>query len=128
MDRRPHGGGGARVRNASYFSSLLGDGIKRPGLDKLKAIAEAMGFPARLWLEDPERWGVPHGWGDLTFVEKEASFKDLLNELFASILDERTGEALTNGYGGGRSGYDPVSWRIDHDSPHRVLADIPDVT
>ena len=37
--------------NTSYFSNLLNDRIKQPGLDKLKAIAETMGFPAQIWLE-----------------------------------------------------------------------------
>lgn len=82
--------------NASYFSNLLGDRIKQPGLDKLKAIAETMGFPAQLWLEEPESWGDPRESGELTLVSKDVPLKDLLNDLFASISDERTGEALTN--------------------------------
>lgn len=80
--------------NAAYFSNLLAGRIKQPGLDKLKAIAEVMGFPTQLWLEDPHRWGeLGH--------EPESSppgraLKDLLNNLFASVVDERTGEPLTN--------------------------------
>ncbi len=107
LDAHPHPEGGAwtgaRMEeatsgfvNASYFSNLLGDRIKQPGLDKLKAIAETMGFPAQLWLEEPEMWEIPQGSGDLMFVPKGASLKDLLNELFASIPDERTGEAMTS--------------------------------
>jgi transcriptional regulator with XRE-family HTH domain len=107
LDAYPHPEGGAwtgaRMEeatsgfvNASYFSNLLGDRIKQPGLDKLKAIAETMGFPAQLWLEEPERWGVPQGSGDLTFVPKDASLKDLLDELFVSIPDEHTGEPIAN--------------------------------
>jgi transcriptional regulator with XRE-family HTH domain len=101
----PEGGAwtGARMEeatsgfvNASYFSNLLGDRIKQPGLDKLKAIAETMGFPAQLWLEEPESWGYPRESGELTLVSKDVPLKDLLNDLFASISDERTGEALTN--------------------------------
>ncbi len=101
----PEGGAwtGARMEeatsgfvNASYFSNLLGERIKQPGLDKLKAIAGTMGFPAHLWLEEPERWGDPQGSGDLTFTPKDASLRDLLNDLFASTPDERTNEAMTN--------------------------------
>jgi transcriptional regulator with XRE-family HTH domain len=107
LDAYPHPEGGswtgsrmeeatAGFVNASYFSNLLNDRIKQPGLDKLKAIAETMGFPAQLWLEDPDRWGHQRGSEPLTFVPKDAAFKDLLNDLYASVPNERTGEALTN--------------------------------
>src|SRR5215207_2138120 len=43
--------------NAAYFSNLLSGRIKQPGLDKLKVIAETMGFRPQLWLEEPDRWG-----------------------------------------------------------------------
>ena len=80
--------------NAAYFSNLLAGRIKQPGLDKLKAIAEVMGFPPQLWLEEPERWGglghEPEG------APPGTALKDLLNNLFASVVDERTGEPLTN--------------------------------
>lgn len=78
--------------NAAYFSNLLAGRIKQPGLDKLKAIAETMGFPPQLWLEEPDRWGghEPEGSSPGT------ALKDLLNNLFASVVDERTGEPLTN--------------------------------
>jgi transcriptional regulator with XRE-family HTH domain len=80
--------------NAAYFSNLLAGRIKQPGLDKLKVIAEVMGFPPRLWLEEPDRW-------DWLGYEAEASspgtsLKDRLNNLFASVVDERTREPLTN--------------------------------
>lgn len=80
--------------NAAYFSNLLAGRIKQPGLDKLKAIAEVMGFPPQLWLDEPDRWGglghEPEGSSPGT------TLKDLLNNLFASVVDERTGETLTN--------------------------------
>ena len=80
--------------NAAYFSNLLAGRIKQPGLDKLKAIAEVMGFPPQLWLEEPEWWGErghePEGAPPGTALE------DLLNNLFASVVDERTGEPLPN--------------------------------
>lgn len=80
--------------NAAYFSNLLSGRIKQPGLDKLKAIAETMGFPPQLWLEEPDRWGRQGSEpGDPL---PGATFAKLLNNLFASVVDERTGEAFTN--------------------------------
>lgn len=80
--------------NSAYFSNLLAGRIKQPGLDKLKAISEAMGFPTQLWLDGPDGWGeFP---GQSQDLPPEAVLKDLLNNLFASITDERTGELLTN--------------------------------
>jgi transcriptional regulator with XRE-family HTH domain len=80
--------------NAAYFSNLLAGRIKQPGLDKLKAIAEAMGFPPQLWLEEPDSWGrledEPEG------VSPGIALKDLLNNLFTSVSDEHSGEPLTN--------------------------------
>lgn len=78
--------------NAAYFSNLLAGRIKQPGLDKLKTIAETMGFPPQLWLEEPEWWGGHEPQGPST----GAGLKDLLNHLFASVVDERTRELLTN--------------------------------
>ena len=53
-----------------------------------------MGFPPRLWLEEPERWGElghePEG------APRGTALEDLLNNLFSSVVDERTGESLTN--------------------------------
>lgn len=105
LDTYPHPAGGKwtgpRMQdatggfvNAAYFSNLQAGRIKQPGLDKLKAIAETMGFPPQLWLEEPDRW-------DRLGDELESSppgtaLKDLLNNLFASVVDERTGEPLTN--------------------------------
>jgi transcriptional regulator with XRE-family HTH domain len=103
--QHPDGGAwnGARMEeatagfvNASYFSNLLNDRIKQPGLDKLKAIAETMGFPAQLWLEDPETWGDPRDSAPLAFAPEDVAFEDLLENLFASLPDERTGEPPTN--------------------------------
>lgn len=80
--------------NAAYFSNLLNGRIKQPGLDKLKAIAEAMGFPPELWLEEPERWGQRLA-PDQRRPSPEASLANLLDNLFESIPDERTGRPLS---------------------------------
>lgn len=81
--------------NSAYFSNLLGGRINQPGLDKLKAIADVMGFPAQLWLEDPETWGVFGPEEHITFTSSSVSFAELLNSLFASITNEQTGELFS---------------------------------
>jgi transcriptional regulator with XRE-family HTH domain len=88
--------------NASYFSNLLNGRIKQPGLDKLKAIAEAMGFPPELWLEEPERWGERLA-PDRRRPSPEASLAKLLDNLFESMPDERTGGALSEAEAARRS-------------------------
>ena len=80
--------------NASYFSNLLSGRIKQPGLDKLKAIAEAMSFPPELWLEEPERWGKRLE-PDQRSPSSEASLAKLLDNLFESIPDESSGQHLS---------------------------------
>ena len=82
--------------NSAYFSNLLGGRINQPGLDKLKAIAEVMGFPAQLWLEDPETWGVSGPEESIRFTSTSVSLAELLNYLFDSITDEQTGETFTS--------------------------------
>lgn len=82
--------------NAAYFSNLKENRIRQPGLDKLKAIARAMGFPPAVWLEEPEHWGQR-----LTKVEAQQgshrpSLSDLLNNLFKSVTNERTKKLYTN--------------------------------
>ena len=77
--------------NLSYISNLQAGRIRKPGMDKLKAMAEAMGFPWQLWLEDPDDWEE--------LAEKQAgdrrSMADLLNHLFAVVDNFRTGRSYT---------------------------------
>ena len=77
--------------NLSYISNLQAGRIRKPGLDKLKAMAEAIGFPWQLWLEDPDDWEQ--------LAEKQAgdrrSMADLLNHLFAVVENFRTGRSYT---------------------------------
>ena len=78
---------------ASYFYNLLSDRIKQPGLDKLKAIADVMGFPSQLWLEGTDEWSTESRPG---FAGKGAGFAELLENLFTSFPDARTGDPPTN--------------------------------
>ena len=80
--------------NGSYITALKKGKIDRPGLDKLRRIAEVMRFPFELWLEDPKDWGhLPE--------EKEAAQHEsgglagLLNHLFDTMVDPRSGMAYT---------------------------------
>lgn len=83
------------VVNSAYFSNLLNGRINQPGLDKLKAIAEAMGFPAQLWLEDPDTWGVSSSEESIRFTSTSVSFSELLKNLFESVPNESTGTSFT---------------------------------
>lgn len=64
--RMPEGGkwGGQNLEDAtggtvtrSYVSNLKNGRIENPGLAKLEAIAEAMGFPPALWFGDANEEG-----------------------------------------------------------------------
>lgn len=81
--------------NSAYFSNLLNGRINQPGLDKLKAIADVMGFPAQLWLEDPGMWGATGPQETLRFTSTSVSFAELLNSLFETITNEKTGEPFS---------------------------------
>lgn len=83
------------VVNSAYFSNLLSGRINQPGLDKLKAIAEAMAFPAQLWLEDPDTWGVSSSEESIRFTSTSVSFSALLKNLFESVPNENTGMPFT---------------------------------
>ncbi|CAN5725055.1 hypothetical protein BH20ACT11_BH20ACT11_13370 [soil metagenome] len=78
--------------NSAYFSNLLNGRINQPGLDKLKAIADVMDFPAQLWLEDPASWGATGPRETLRFTSTSVSFAELLNGLFEASTNEKTGE------------------------------------
>ncbi len=78
--------------NLSYISSLRTDRIRNPGADKLRAIAEVMGFPWELWYEDPQDWDAV-----IQRVEgEERSLAELLNHLFEVVENFRTHEPYTS--------------------------------
>ncbi len=77
--------------NLSYISNLQAGRIRKPGLDKLKAMAEAIGFPWQLWLEDPAEWGEI---SELQAGDKR-SMADLLDHLLAIVENFRTGKPYT---------------------------------
>lgn len=79
--------------NLSYISSLRSDRIRNPGADKLRAIAEAMGFPWELWYENPRDWDAVIRRGE---GEEEASLAELLDRLFDAVENFRTHEPYTS--------------------------------
>jgi transcriptional regulator with XRE-family HTH domain len=78
------------VVNSSWISALKKGQNNRPGLDKLRAISDAMGFPFDLWLKDPAEWKRPVYGETLTSA---ASVAEKLNYLFSASAKER-GEPL----------------------------------
>lgn len=77
----------------SYVSVLRKGSVQNPGVDKLEAIAKAMGFPPELWFRDlseasvgpptrigDEQWGIP----------------ERMNHLLETLKDERTGQPHTD--------------------------------
>lgn len=78
--------------NSSYISSLKAGHNNRPGLDKLRAISEVMGFPFELWLTEPDEWKQTVEAASQT---TSGSVADKLNYLFESIHNEWTGEPFS---------------------------------
>lgn len=96
-----------------YLSALRKGKNKRPGMHYLDLIANAMGFPFELWLAEPEQWPkiledsdtriIPPTAEPTTEGESE-TYADLLEQLFASIMNRRTGKPFTNAEVAGLTG------------------------
>ena len=89
--RKPDGGawGGQELENAtdkavtrSYAANLKQGLIENPGLAKLEAISEAMGFPPALWFGDA---------GEQGRTPDEALLAALKDDTMRSILEEALG-------------------------------------
>ena len=97
----------------SYITALRKGRIPNPGVQKLKKIAEVMGAPFDLWLEDPEDWErdaraylapdhpahetsktANRGAGAETSVS--STLAGLLSRLFGEVRNETTGDPYTN--------------------------------
>ena len=99
--RRPDGGrwGGQDLEDAtgglvtrSYVSTLKKGNIGSPGLDKLRAISKAMGFPPELWFEDLVRT-TPQ---PMMEGENVATVAERLEHLFETITKEKRGRRYTS--------------------------------
>ncbi len=89
------------VVNSSWISALKNGQNNRPGLDKLRAISDAMGFPFDLWLKDAGEWRRPVGGEPLITA---ASVAEKLEHLFEAsaqgggeALDERRVAEMSQG-------------------------------
>jgi transcriptional regulator with XRE-family HTH domain len=79
--------------NRSYVTNLRKGRIKQPRLEKLQAIAKAMGFPPEFWFSEPEEWSAS---GKLRAERVGGAISERLNHLFEITRNERTQEPFTN--------------------------------
>jgi transcriptional regulator with XRE-family HTH domain len=79
------------VLTRSYVTNLRKGRIENPGMDKLAAIAKAMGFPQALWFEE----GLPGADGRGAAGTSEG-LAVRVERLFDAIKDPRTGETYTS--------------------------------
>jgi transcriptional regulator with XRE-family HTH domain len=81
------------VVTCSYITNLREGCIRNPGMEKLRAIATAMGFPQKLWFEDCNNSlkGIPAVSSD---ERKDIAGKT--DRQFEVILDNNTGELNSN--------------------------------
>lgn len=97
---------GGKVKT-SYFSSLRDGHIHIPRVDKIEAIAGAMGFPPELWFKDLSWWQALHrrlGEGEDVETSLRGYVKNsngkrlskLLERLFEVKRNEETGRSFTN--------------------------------
>jgi transcriptional regulator with XRE-family HTH domain len=76
------------VVTRSYVTNLRKGRIENPGYEKMRAIAQAMGFPPEAWFEETPGHAVAHVEG-----------RDLaarVGHLFATVMHPGTGEPYTN--------------------------------
>jgi transcriptional regulator with XRE-family HTH domain len=79
------------VLTRSYVSNLRKGRIENPGMDKLAAIAKAMGFPPGLWFEEEPTGADGRG---AAGTREELAVR--VERLFDAIKDTKTGETYTN--------------------------------
>lgn len=73
----------------AYIANLRSGRIRRPGYDKLKAIAQVMEFPVSLWYEDPGDW---QRLAEETKHKRGPSLADRLELLMDISKNDVTGE------------------------------------
>ncbi len=89
------------VVNSSWISALKNGQNNRPGLDKLRAISDAMGFRFDLWLREPGEWKRP---ADGQLAISAASVAEKLRHLYEASaraggepLDDRRVAEMSQG-------------------------------
>jgi transcriptional regulator with XRE-family HTH domain len=79
------------VVTRSYVTNLRKGRIENPGMDKLAAIAKAMGFPAALWFEEEPTRADGRG-----SAGPSAGLASRIERLFDVIKDPKTGETYSS--------------------------------
>jgi hypothetical protein len=80
-----------RVVTRSYVTNLRKGRIENPGYEKMRAIANAMGFPPEVWFED----GLGEG-RSLGQAEGSRGLAGRLEHVFEVVRNPKTGEPHTN--------------------------------
>ena len=79
------------VLTRSYVTNLRKGRIENPGMDKLAALAQSMGFPPALWFEE----GLSDA-GGRGAAGRPEGLAGRVGRLFDAIEDPKTGETYTN--------------------------------
>ena len=79
---------------ANYLANLKAGRIRRPGIDRLCAISQVMGFPEELWLRKEGEAAATVGAGGTG--EGGGTLADRLNALFRVLINRETGEPFTD--------------------------------
>jgi transcriptional regulator with XRE-family HTH domain len=90
--------------SVAYLSALRKGKNKRPGMKYLDLIANVMDFPIELWLSEPSQWSTVSGNGEqlagsqvpgIDDTDVDDSYAGLLNHLFSSVTNRKTGHSFT---------------------------------
>lgn len=76
----------------SYLTNLKAGRIRQPGLDRLRAIANIMGFPVELWLQRQDLWEITGAKTKRDQTFGPGTLAKNLNLLFDVLTNERTGK------------------------------------
>jgi transcriptional regulator with XRE-family HTH domain len=91
VERHPARAGHGGVVTRAYVTNLRKGRIENPGMDKLAALAKAMGFSPALWFEE----GLSDADGRGA-VGRPEGLAGRVGRLFDAIKDPKTGEPYTN--------------------------------
>lgn len=80
--------------NGSYITALSKGRIEEPGLNKLRAISEAMNFPFQEWFEPPDEDEQRPGAEEIGYPAGD-SISARLSYLFEAIGNDKTGKPFT---------------------------------
>lgn len=90
--------GTAKKLSPEYLNSFREGKVdqQRPEMEHLDLIAQAIGFPFELWLAEPEQWPTVLADPEAKIRPPVTTYSELLEELFDTAVNPRTGEPFTN--------------------------------